>query len=73
MNLEKNKYDCQTRNTKGIIDVKKTNMALKCKIFDTVNLTLYGHYTHVFTLSKFLGINTENKICQLNKEYISGH
>ena len=38
-------------------------MAYKCNIFDAINLILYGHYTHVCTVSKDIGINTENKIC----------
>ena len=51
----------------------RTNMAYKCKQFKTVNLTCYGHYTHVCRVSRVIGINTENKICLPNKEYISGH
>ena len=37
-------------------------MAYKCKIFDGVNLTLAGHYTHMCTVSKIIGINTENNM-----------
>ena len=36
-------------------------MACKCKTFEAVNLTLHGHYTYVCTVSKVVGINTENK------------
>ena len=49
----------------------RTNMAFKCKIFEAVNLALHGHDIHVCTVSKVIGINTENKICLPNKEYLS--
>ena len=50
---------------------ERRNMAYKCKIFEAVNLTLNGHYKHVYTVSKVIGINIENKICLPNQEYIS--
>ena len=49
------------------------NMAYKCKIFEAVKLILPEHYTHVCTVSKVIGINTENEICLPNKQYISVH
>ena len=52
---------------------ERTNMANKCKLFEAVNLTLHGHYTHVCTVSKVVVINTENKICLPNKEYKNVH
>ena len=52
---------------------QRTDMAYKSKLFEAVKLTLHGHYTHVCTVSKVIGINTENKICLPNKEYIHGH
>ena len=45
----KKKYNCQTRNTEGIIDVKE-HMAYKCRIYEAVNLTLHGHYRCVYSL-----------------------
>ena len=48
-------------------------MAYKCKIFEAANLTPNGYYTYDCTVSKVIGINTENKICLKNKEYISVH
>ena len=51
---------------------ERTNMAYKCKIFETLNLTLHGHYAYVCTVFKVISINTEKK-CLPNKEYISGH
>ena len=40
-------------------------MAYKCKVFETLSLTLHGHYTHVCTVSIVIGINTEKKyVCQ---------
>ena len=38
-----------------------TNIVYK-HIFENVNLTYHGHYTHMCTVSKGIGINTENKI-----------
>ena len=35
---------------------ERTDMAYKHQIFETVNLTLHGHYTHVCTVSKVIGI-----------------
>ena len=52
---------------------ERKHMAYKCKIFETVNLKLHGHYTQVWTVSQAIGINTENKIFLSNKEYINGH
>ena len=52
---------------------ERTNMAYKCKIFEAVNLTLHGYYTYMCTISKIIGINTENQICLPNKEYLTGH
>ena len=43
-------------------------MAYKCEIFDAVNLTFHGHYMHVCTVSKVIGIDTENKICLPSRE-----
>ena len=44
-----------------------TNMAYKCKIFDAVNLSLYGYYCfvyiHMCTVSKDSSINKEKEIC----------
>ena len=37
-------------------------MAYKYKTFEAVNLAFHGHYTHVCTVSKVVGINTENKM-----------
>ena len=34
----------------------------KCRIFKAIKLTLPGHYTHVCTVSKVIGINTEGKM-----------
>ena len=39
---------------------KRKNIIYKCKIFEAVSLTHHGHYTHVDTVSKIIGINTEN-------------
>ena len=50
----------------------KEQIWLKCKIFVAVNLS-HGHYTQVCTVSTFIDINTENKICLPKKEYISVH
>ena len=36
-------------------------MAFKCQIFETVNLTLHGHYSHVCIVSKVIGINTRKQ------------
>ena len=75
--MQKEKFDCQTWNTKVIIDVKGKN-AFKYKIFEAVNLTLYEHwyffiYTQLCTISKYFGINKENEICLPIKKCISGH
>ena len=40
----------------------KTNMANRCKVFEALNLILHGHYRHVCTVLKVIGINTENKM-----------
>ena len=48
---------------------ERTNIAHKCKIFEAVNITFHGYYTHVYTVSKVIGMNTE-KICLPNKQYI---
>ena len=45
-------------------------MAYKYEIFEAVNLTLHGHYTHLCTVSKVTGINTENKMCLANNKTI---
>ena len=34
-------------------------MPYKLQIFKAVNITLHGHYTHVCTVSKVTGMNTE--------------
>ena len=47
-------------------------MAYKYNVLDNVNLTLHGHYTHVY-ISKVFGINAENKICLPGKEYLTSH
>ena len=59
--MSKNKYSCQVGNF------------YECKIFEAVNLALYGQCIHVCTVSKVTGINTENNICLPSKKYISGH
>ena len=50
-----------------------TDMAYKCNIFLTVNLTFHGCYTYMCTVSIVIGINTENKIYLPNKEYTTVH
>ena len=49
----------------------KKKFAYKYKIYEAVNLTLHGYDTLVCTVSKIIGINTENKICLPSKEYIN--
>ena len=46
-----------------IIDVKEQIWFKKCKVSEAVNSVLHGHYTHLCTVCKAIGINTENKIC----------
>ena len=41
---------------------ERINLVLKCKIFEAVNLTLHGHYTHGCTVSKVIGISTERNM-----------
>ena len=48
-------------------------MSYKCKIFEASYLALDGHYTHICTVSRVIGIKTESRICVPNKEYISVH
>ena len=73
--LQKNKYDCPTWNTKGIIDVKK--QIWLTKILEAVNLTFMGLvfciYKTVYIISKDIGINKEREICLPSNESISGH
>ena len=52
----KNKYDCQALETKGIIDVNEQRRLINVKYLRLS--TLHGHYTHVFTVSKDIGIDT---------------
>ena len=52
MGIFQNKYDCQTWNTKGIVDVKKQIWLII--IYWAVNLTLHGHYAHVCIILKVL-------------------
>ena len=49
----KNKYESQTWNTAGIIDVERRNMVSKYKITEAVNLTLHGHYTCVYSFQTY--------------------
>ena len=37
-------------------------MVYKFEMFEAANLTLHGHYTHVYTVSKGIGMNTERNI-----------
>ena len=47
------KYDCQTWNAKGVINVKRTNIAYKCKIFEAVN-TSWALYACVHSFQMYL-------------------
>ena len=42
-------------------------MAYRCKIFDAYYLTFHGHYTHVCTGSKVIGIDTENIVMSVKQ------
>ena len=60
--LQKNKCDCQSWYTKGTIDLKE-HIWLTGLTYLRLSFTLLMYYTHVYTVSKVSGINTENKIC----------
>ena len=50
---------------------ERTDMAYKCQIFEAVNLTLPGHYTHVYSVQHYWHkYKKANKICLPNKECI---
>ena len=46
-------------------------MDYKYEIFEDVNLTLHGNYTHECTVVKVIGMNTEKYVP--NKESIADH
>ena len=52
---------------------ERTNIAYKSKLSEVANLILNGQNTHVCIVSKVIFINAENKICLLNKKYVSVH
>ena len=54
------KYDCQTLNTKGVIDVKEQIWLINVKYLRLS--ILHGHYTHLGTVFKVIGINAENRM-----------
>ena len=71
MNGSKNRGICKKENKQISLLNKeyirddrcvRKNIAYKFGIFHAVNLTLHGHYTHVCTVFKVTGMNTE-KIC----------
>ena len=60
---KKYKYDCQTWNTKGTINVKEQIWLTNVKYLRLS--TLYGHYTHMCTVSNVIGISAETQfVCK---------
>ena len=49
--------------------ILKSKYGYKCYIFEAVNLTLHGHYTHVYRFQSNWH-NTKNKTCLQDKEYM---
>ena len=51
-------------------------MAFQCQILEAVNTSwalVFCIGTHVYTISKDIGINKEKEICLSNKEFINGN
>ena len=46
---------------------EKTHTAYKCKIFDTVSITLRGHYTHVYSSLSYWHKYRKQNVCQTRK------
>ena len=73
---------CMNCSKKFIGICKQTNMTAKQGILKQSNVkeqiwptsvkylrlsTFYGHYTHVYTVSKIIDVSTENKLCLTSK------
>ena len=49
---------------------ERTCMYYKCKIFEAVNFTLHGYYTHVYSVQRYWHKYRKQNMSE-NKEYLS--